>query len=352
MTERIEIATDPPYGVQIGDGLLASLGQQIRAAGATGATGVLVADDLVQKLYGQTAAAALAQAGFGVCSYTFPNGEKAKTLTTVEAILQVLCANRISQGDFLVALGGGVTGDLTGLAAALYRRGIPYYQAPTTVLAAVDASVGGKTAVNLPGGKNLAGAFYQPRGVFCDCRTFATLPTEIFAQGMAEVIKYGMLADAALFDWVKSGSLTVPAPTMVARCVAIKAAYVTADAYDQGQRRLLNFGHTFGHALEQCSGYRLPHGQAVAIGMTMMTKAAYRLGFSPVDCTPPLRQALQAWGLPVETPFVREQMLQALVQDKKRSGDWLTLVLPQKIGVCQLKQVSVAELPLWLDAAC
>ncbi|MEG1997765.1 MAG: 3-dehydroquinate synthase family protein, partial [Clostridiales bacterium] len=277
---QIEIAAAQPYTVSIGHGLLEQVGASIARLIPKGHA-ALISDDIVYPLYGECVSASLYGAGFVVSRYVLPHGEEHKKLVTVEGILDFLCASGISRGDFLVALGGGVMGDMAGLAAALYLRGIAYFQVPTTLLAAVDAAVGGKTAVNLGWGKNLAGAFHQPGGVFCDCDTFATLPAAIFADGVAEVIKYGMIADRELFEMAAAGKIASNIDAVVARSVSIKSDFINDDEYDRGKRQILNFGHTFAHGLEQVSDYRISHGRAVGVGMVMIAQAAYRLGLVP-----------------------------------------------------------------------
>ena len=238
--------------------------------------------------------------------------------------------------------GGGVAGDMAGFAAAVYLRGIEFIQVPTTLLAAVDASVGGKTAVNLSAGKNLAGAFWQPSLVLCDCDVFQTLPAPVFADGMAEAVKAGMIADAQLLDMLEDGAQ--PLPALVARCVQIKRGLVAADERDVGDRQLLNFGHTAAHAIERATDFQVSHGSAVAIGMVMMARAAWRLGVSEEDCAPRLAALLQKLGLPTRTDLPASVLAEAALRDKKRSGAEITLVLPIRRGRCILHRARVEEL--------
>lgn len=252
-----------------------------------------------------------------------------------------MAENKLTRSDFAVALGGGVTGDMTGLAASLYLRGIPFVQVPTTLLAAVDSSVGGKTAVNLTAGKNLMGAFYQPSLVLCDTDTLGTLSAEIFADGMAEVIKYGVIFDKELFDTVKGGNISDKLERIIARCVELKRDVVAKDEFDKGERQLLNFGHTMAHSIEKCSNFEISHGSAVAIGMVIAAKAGNALGWSDDDCTDEIINANKNNSLPCECSFSPDELAQAALSDKKRAGDSIAFVAPRKIGECYLKKVSV-----------
>ena len=249
----------------------------------------------------------------------------------------------------MIALGGGVVGDLTGFAAATYLRGIPFLQLPTTLLAAVDASVGGKTAIDLENGKNLAGAFYQPKAVLCDLDTWATLPADILSDGCAEVIKYGMIGDADLLDTLAQRDFREDPEEVVARCIAHKRDLVEQDEFDTGSRQLLNLGHTIGHGIEACSGYQLAHGKAVAIGMTLVTRAAIHLGLCPEATLPKLVNLLREYGLPTETDYPAADLLAKMLSDKKRAGDTISLVVPTGWGKSQLYPVPVSQLPVWLD---
>ncbi|NLW79984.1 MAG: 3-dehydroquinate synthase [Ruminococcaceae bacterium] len=325
-----------------------TLGARLRAA-THAQTLVIISDETVDALYGDNTAALLARAGYRVLRFSFPAGEHTKTMETVTAILEFLAENAVTRSDALVALGGGIAGDVAGFCAATYQRGMDFVQVPTTLLAAVDSSVGGKTGVNLPAGKNLAGAFWQPRLVLCDTALLDTLPATLYADGMAEVIKYAVLQDADMFRLLGEGTLGQEA--MIARCVAIKAAYVRADERDRGERRKLNLGHTFGHAIERASGYSLSHGRAVAIGMVMAARAAQYLGIARRPCTNAIAAALAANGLPVQTNLAAPQLLSAMGRDKKRAHNRITLVLPVEIGACTLLEAGMEQLPDILAAA-
>lgn len=342
--KTVHVKTDQAYWVRIERGSLAQAGGWL--AGLTRAPrAALVTDDVVDALYGDAVATSLRDAGFAVARLRFANGEASKTLATYGAILEGLAENRLTRSDVVVALGGGVTGDMAGFAAATYLRGIPVAQIPTTLLAMVDSSVGGKTGVDLPAGKNLAGAFHQPIGVLCDPDVLATLPADVYADGMAEVLKYGVLCDANLFDTLAKGDL--PAAAMegiIERCVAIKASVCAGDECDRGSRQLLNLGHTFGHAIERCSGYQTSHGHAVAVGMVYAMRIAVHKGLCGQSCLPRLMEALTRNGLPTASPYVARDLAEAALHDKKRTGDTLLLALPTDMGHCGLYPVPVCEL--------
>ena len=327
------------YDVVIAPGLLGQAGERLRSAGRKG-TAFVVSDDRVYPLYGARLEASLRGAGFAVERFVFPCGERNKTMATLTDALEAMAGAGLTRGDFVAALGGGVTGDMAGFAAAVYMRGIPFVQIPTTLLSAVDASVGGKTAVDLSRGKNLAGAFHQPCLVLCDTDILSALPAELISEGSAEMIKCGVLGDAALFDAMKTGAWKSDLEGSIAACVALKARLVDEDEYDNGARQLLNLGHTFGHAVEARSGFSVSHGQAVAMGMVMAFRAA---GLDAGE----IAEAARACGLESQCPYSWQELSQAALSDKKRRGGSITLVLPERVGKCVLKTVPVEELPAY-----
>ena len=253
----------------------------------------------------------------------------------------------MTRSDCVVALGGGVTGDLSGFAAATYQRGVSYVQVPTTLLAAVDSSVGGKTAIDLPQGKNQVGAFYQPALVLCDTDTLATLPERELRAGFAEVIKYAVLFDPALFAALRDKA--VDHPSVIETCVKLKAAVVAEDERDTGKRRLLNLGHSFGHAVESRSHYALLHGEAVAIGTAMICRAAGSRGLLSSDDCEAVIALLRDYGLPTETEYSSAELFDTLLIDKKFSGGKLHLIVPRRIGHCDIVAVTPGELRSWLE---
>lgn len=339
----IRVNASKEYDVVIGSGILSSLGE--RCASLFGKSrALIVTDSNVAPLWLQKTKASLENAGIDTLEFVFTAGEDSKSKETLFELLEFAAENRITRSDFAVALGGGVTGDMTGLASSLFLRGIPFIQVPTTLLAAVDSSVGGKTAVNLTAGKNLAGAFYQPSLVLCDTDTLSTLPDCEFANGMAEVIKYGVIFDKELFDKVQSGDVKSDIEKIIARCVELKRDVVAKDEFDCGDRQLLNFGHTLAHSVEKCSSFGIAHGSAVAIGMVIAAKASFALGWSDEDCTEAIINANKNNNLPVECEFSPRMLADASLSDKKRSGGTINFVVPKKIGECVLKKIPVEDL--------
>ena len=344
----VTVRASRPYEVTIGRGLLDTVGRQ--AAGQwKGRSAAVVSDSTVAPLYLNRVKDSLERAGFRVHSFVFPAGEDQKNGGTYLKLLEFLAARRLTRADGLIALGGGVVGDLAGFAAATFLRGVGVLQLPTGLLAAVDSSVGGKTAIDLTNGKNLAGAFYQPQAVLCDLDTLDTLPAEVCADGCAEVIKYGMIGDPALLARLETVDFRADPEELVARCVAQKRDLVEQDEFDTGARQLLNLGHTLGHGVEACSGYTVSHGRAVAIGMTLVTRAAVAFGRCPAEVLPRLRRLLERYGLPDATAYSAQALYEKTLSDKKRSGDTISLVVPIAWGASQLVRIPVSELPAWIE---
>ena len=339
----IQVHTRPAYAVTIGSGLLPRCGQQLRDVLPLCHVAV-VTDSTVAPLYLETVKQSLAAAGFTVSSYVFPAGEAHKNLETLAGILEFLAEAHLTRTDCVAALGGGVTGDMAGFAAAAYLRGIRCVQLPTTLLSAVDSSVGGKTAIDLKAGKNLAGAFLQPAAVLCDTDCLASLPAAMFADGAAEAIKTGVLSDESLFSLFETGRLETDPGSVIARCVQYKAGVVERDEKEQGERRLLNLGHTVGHAIEKCSGYAIPHGHAVAAGLAIIARSAEALGWTEAPIAGRIAACLAKNDLPTGTAYSAQALADAALADKKRAGGDITLVIPKRIGVCELKKVPVTEL--------
>ena len=296
----IPVRVRPPYDVRIGSGLLGRCGDYLAALLGQRRIAVL-ADDTVASLYLDTVTAALEDAGFAVCSHIFPSGEGRKNLSTLTELLEFLASEHLTRTDCVAALGGGVTGDMAGFAAAVYLRGIRYVQLPTTLLAAVDSSVGGKTAVNLPGGKNQVGAFHQPALVLCDPDLLHSLPPQEYQNGCGELVKYAMLSGDPLYSALLSEPVSRLPEQVISACVEIKRDFVQSDEWDTGCRRLLNFGHTVGHAIESCSHYAVSHGQAVAIGMAVLTRAACHRGLCTPEALSDLERLLASYDLPTHT---------------------------------------------------
>ena len=343
----VPVKASREYEVLIGAGLLDELGSRVRQC-SHAKTAAVISGEHVFPLYGARAIASLEAAGFRVLHYVLPCGEAAKSFRVYEELLSFLSVNHMTRGDLLIALGGGVTGDLTGFAAATYQRGIGFVQVPTTLLAAVDSSVGGKTAINLPTGKNQVGCFYQPMLVLCDPQLLDTLPEEEFRCGSAEVLKYGVLGNRQFFDALRETPIREQLETVIRTCVEMKRDIVAVDEFDRGQRQLLNLGHSFGHAVEACSGFTVLHGQAVAIGMAAITRAAAAKGICSQDTLELLLDTLKQYELPDRTDFSLEEMVRAVYTDKKLDGDTLHLVVPEAIGRCRIEAVPMAEVRDWM----
>lgn len=346
---RIPVKASRDYEVLVERGLLDRAGEIVcRVTRAQ--TVALVAGENVYPLYGARVTASLEAAGLHVLPFVITPGESSKTLETYGALLRFLSENRLTRSDALIALGGGVTGDLTGFAAATYQRGVDFVQIPTTLLAMVDSSVGGKTAVDLPTGKNQVGAFWQPAAVLCDPDTLRTLPEAEYRCGSAEVLKYGVLGSAAFFASLRQTPICEQEEQVIEKCVTMKRDIVREDEYDRGLRQLLNLGHSFGHAVEQCSGFRVLHGQAVAIGMAIMTRAAAAKGYCSAETCEEILALLRQYGLPTETDYPLPELAAAMVTDKKLTGKMMHLVVPREIGRCETLAVPLAEIPDWLRA--
>lgn len=307
----------------------------------------LISDDNVMPLYGDMVEASLKQAGWSVVRHVFRHGETSKNLETYAKILGFLAANQLTRTDAVVALGGGVTGDMVGFAAATYLRGIKLVQIPTTLLACVDSSIGGKTAVDLPAGKNLVGAFYQPHAVVIDPETLSTLPDVVFRDGMAEVIKHGTIRDAELFRRLPRAREALE--EVIARNVAIKRSVVDLDERDTGIRQILNFGHTFAHAIEKLSRYTTSHGAAVAMGMAIMARACAKRSLCTEAARDELIKMIRLFALPTACPYGADEMFSVMCSDKKRTGDKITLVVLREIGLCELYPTTLPEARAFLE---
>ncbi len=344
--KTITVHVSRPYDIHIESGILARAGEYIKNT-MDACRVMIVTDDTVRPLYGDTLIASLHAAGLDTAEFVIPHGEASKNTTSLIALLNALAENAFTRTDIVCALGGGVVGDLAGFAAAVYLRGIRYVGIPTTVLSCVDSSVGGKTAVDLAAGKNLAGAFHHPSLVLCDPDTLRTLTPEVRADGFAEVIKYAVIGDAVLFDMLSNPD-TMDMATVIARCIAQKARIVEEDETDHGVRKHLNFGHTAGHAIELRSNFSLMHGHGVAIGMRIATEYAIRKGICPAQVLPALSKLLTQYDLPTETEYAVDDLYEAATHDKKREGGHIDVVLPTGIGGCMLQRIAVSDLPDFL----
>ena len=343
---ELTVNTSKRYTIRIERGALDQLGAYCASLFAPGKKAVVITDTHVAPLYLERISTSLRNAGFDVTSCAFPAGEPSKRLSTIEGIYGHMAQAHITRSDFAVALGGGVTGDMAGFAAASYLRGIPFVQVPTTLLSQVDSSVGGKTGVDLPQGKNLVGAFWQPSFVLIDPDTLNTLSPHFFADGMGEVIKYGCIKSRALFDLlIETEDITSIMEDVIYRCVDIKRDVVERDEFDTGERALLNFGHTFGHALEKLHQYQgLSHGAAVGIGMVMMARLGEKAGFTAPGTAHKIAAALEKYHLPVHSDLPLSQIVEATASDKKSTGSSINLVLLKDIGESFVHKVARSDL--------
>jgi len=341
--KTIKVTASKSYEVLIGAGLLNNLGLRLLSVLKKPCKVAIISDSNVWPLYGKATTSALSDAGFSVVNFIFPAGESSKNANTYLNILNFLAENHLTRSDAVLALGGGVTGDMTGFAAATFLRGIRYIQVPTTLLAMVDSSVGGKTAIDLPTGKNLVGAFYQPNLVLCDLNTLNTLPQSVFYDGCAEVIKYGVLYDRELFDHLSVRGLNFDREAVIARCVELKRNVVAEDEFDTGARQKLNLGHTIGHGIEAQSDFAITHGQAVAIGMAIVSKAGCKAIYNE------LCAVLHNFKLPTTTTFSAHQLYTSALSDKKRTGGTVNLIIPREIGCCEIVPTPVEKLESFIE---
>lgn len=357
---KISVSASRNYDVIMKKGVLASAGTYIKEAlnlPAEPTTGkvknkklCIITDSNVDALYGkqdQTLQTSLKATGFDIYKYAFPGGEDHKTIETIEGILNFLANNKFTRSDLLIALGGGITGDVTGFAAATYLRGIEFIQIPTTLLAIVDSSVGGKTGVNLKAGKNLAGAFWQPSLVLFDPDVLDTLSYDIKLDGIAEAVKAGAIADPDIINIIGNQSDINNHDFLMkiaSMAINVKKKVVEEDERDDGSRQLLNFGHTIAHAIEKCSNYEISHGHAVAMGMAMVSKASEKLEWTAENCSDTITNILTKFNFPLQCPFSAAQLTEATLQDKKIRGNQITLIIPESLGKCVLKTIPVSEL--------
>ncbi len=339
--KTIRVNVSSPYDVVIERGILKECGKLIGGITKSRKT-VIITDDIVEALYCDAVEKSLAENGFSFSRFVFPNGEASKNSETLNKIYDFLSQNEITRKDIIIALGGGVTGDMAGFAAATYLRGVDFVQIPTTLLAQIDSSVGGKTAIDIPAGKNLVGAFKQPALVICDSDTLKTLSPEILADGMAEAIKYGMIKDSNLFDKIAERNLDTIEEIMdelVYSCIDIKRQVVEADEFEGGERMILNFGHTLGHAVEGFYNYKTyTHGSGVAVGMCYITKK-----FCDYGIYEKLAECVKAYRLPVEVPAKMSELLPFCTKDKKRDMNSISYIVCRKIGVAEICKSTVDE---------
>ena len=347
--KTVTVCASKNYDIKIGEGLLTTIGQEVAALGRISKV-CIVSDSNVFPLYGKTVEDSLEAAGIQVSNFVFPAGEASKNAETFLSLLNTLAQEHFTRTDVIVALGGGVVGDLAGFSAACYLRGIRFVQVPTTLLAAVDSSVGGKTAIDLDAGKNLVGAFYQPSLVICDTATLKTLPDTVFRDGCAEVIKYAVLYDAELFALLAEQGLNFDREDVIVRCIQWKQKVVMEDEFDTGARMKLNLGHTIGHGVEAKSDFAVSHGMAVSIGMAIVTRSAAASAYCTQECCDQLIHVLHRFGLPVHTDYSADDIYTFALSDKKRSGGTVKLIIPKDIGCCEIVPTPIDELKSFIQA--
>ena len=348
MTE-VEVKASGNYKVIIGDGLIKNIGNYIKDFLNPIKT-VIITDDIVDSLYSQTVENSLKNSGFEVLKYVIENGEKSKNGQNFLKICEFLAENHITKSDLIIALGGGVVGDLAGFVSASYLRSIKFIQVPTTLLAAVDSSVGGKNAIDIKSGKNLVGAFYQPKLVLCDYSTLSTLKPEIFTDGCAEVIKYAVIGNKELFNHLLEKGKNFDLEYVISECIKMKRDIVEKDEFDSGERQKLNLGHTIGHSVELCSNFEISHGSAVAIGLAIIARASAKKGLCSNICAEKIVEILEKFELPTKTNISSEELYKPALSDKKRSGNSLNLVIPYDIGDSRLLKTNVSDLITYIEA--
>ncbi len=346
-TVNVDLGKDS-YRIEIERGLLDHVGEKLKSLTKAEKIAVIT-DHNVRRLYGEKIRRVLKEAGFDVKVIAIPAGESSKNLRVLGDVLEALAGFDMSRSDAVVTFSGGVPGDLGGFAAASYMRGIPFFQIPTTILAQIDSSVGGKVAVDLPAGKNLAGAFYQPKGVFIDPDLLHTLPTRYIHDGLAEAVKYGCIGDRELFELFENlqseEDLEEKMEEIILRSVLQKVKFVEEDQFDNGSRQMLNFGHTIGHAIERYFHYNTyTHGEAVAIGMSLLTAQTEKLGITEAGSTERLLAVLKKLSLPTSIGVAAEELIPHILHDKKRRGKEITLVTMDTIGKASLAKVATDRL--------
>jgi len=343
----ITINASKTYEVMVENGFFDNTGDIIRDR-LGGRTAAIVSDKNVADLYGKKLKTSLKKAGYNVITFTFSAGELSKDSDTYLSLINFLANENFTRSDIVIALGGGIPGDIAGFAAATYMRGTKLVQIPTTLLAAVDSSVGGKTAVNFGMSKNLLGAFYQPDLVLCDVSLLSTLPEDIYREGCAEVIKYGIIADKELFESLEK-PINEQYESIILQCIKIKSEIIAKDEYELGIRKVLNFGHTIGHAIEARSGFEMSHGNAVAMGMRIETRAAVYLDICKRECFESVRHMIEKYNLPTSVPYTGNELAAICMSDKKREDDSIFMYYPEEIGKCILAKIAVNDLKTMIN---
>lgn len=339
--QKITVNASRKYDVIIGKGLLENVADYVKTV-RKDCKACIITDKNVNGLYSSTIENSLTNGGISYVKFVIDGGEESKSGMVYLQACEFLAQNAFTRSDVIIALGGGIVGDLAGFISATYLRGVNFLQVPTTLLACVDSSVGGKTAINLKSGKNLVGAFYQPTLVLCDINCLKTLSCEEYACGMAEVIKYAMIFDDGLLAMLEGG-MDSNEEKIIAKCVDLKRKVVESDERDNGERQLLNFGHTLGHAIEKESDFKYVHGQAVAMGMSIITEKAIEKGLCDKNVAEVLNSLLVNYNLKKTCDIPIEKLVNTSMIDKKRKGDTITVVLPKSVGKCSLVKMKTSE---------
>ena len=340
----INVNASKSYDIEIGRNLLEGIGKNILSM-KDKCNACIISDDIVYGIYGEVVLASLKKAGFNTSVFTIPHGEKSKNLNTFAEIQEYLASQNFKRNDLIVALGGGVVGDLAGFVASTYMRGIDFVQVPTTLLAMIDSSVGGKTAVDLPNGKNLVGCFYQPIKVIVDLKTLDTLPCTEYKNGMGEGIKYAMLMDNELESIVTEGvTCSSNVDRFVELCIKYKKYIVEEDEKESNLRRLLNLGHTFAHAIEKLSDYTIPHGIAVAQGLKIISEIAIKQDKLAPCAYDKLLTLLDRYDIHLNIDYTMKEMLEVIKLDKKAEGDSINVVMPYAFGDCRIEKLKIEDL--------
>lgn len=347
-TISVDLTSDS-YQIHVGHHLLAQAGNLIRSC-TSGSKILVVTHPDLNKLYGSELLTSLESASYSITTATIPTGEHAKSFESYQKLVSVLAENRFTREDIIVAFGGGVIGDLAGFVAATYMRGCALIHVPTSLLAMIDSSIGGKTAIDLPFGKNLVGAFYNPRAVIVDLELLNSIPTPLLQDSCGELIKYGVLSGHELFNKISLARNPMQVidvsqrQELIQACIEIKKSVVEADFKEAGSRKLLNLGHTLGHAIETLSNFELGHGSCVAAGTAMMAKACFKLGLCSYEDAKSIAELTQSYGLPTSTSFNVEELYTAALHDKKSHADSIDVALIYGIGDVRIERKSFAEL--------
>ena len=341
--KTINVNCSKKFNIYINNGLLSDIHSFISEL-KIGNNILIISDDIVSAKYGKIVSDQLST-DYYVKSFVFENGEKAKNIDNLHSILSFLAENRFKRNDTIIALGGGVVGDIAGLAASLYMRGINLIQIPTTLLAMVDASIGGKTAIDRPEGKNLIGSFHQPIAIFCDTDIIKDLPIEIFNEGMGEVIKYGIISDNPILSYINNNTFDEHLNEIIEYCIKSKIDVVEKDENEtKGIRKVLNAGHTFAHSLEKASNYNIPHGIAVATGLVYEAKIANCLKICDNNTVDQILTAVDKYDLLIDFPYEYNDLISYMALDKKNNDNDISFILPTRIGNCLETKISKNEL--------